>query len=754
MSTKSSLLRFDFAGPHGTAWGTANVGLTVVSITTCARVFFDAPWWIAGVTLGLGFVLTLGWALIRPAIRRDTTPPAAVVYQLACWTGAGIWSGWMLAQTDWTFKSWALGVVILAAAATIAGVLLGLGRAERPKTSTPEAELPDPELDGLTQGQRNALGDTWAMRINRLAGNPVPTATPGKPAPLWASIVKFSALVEWPTGCGYTLEGTFTSGKFGLPQLQALSDKLALDANLPYGCTVVAYEHPGAGAGRRDFLLDVTSHNALLDDQPFPENEGPFTINGGIPIGSEGKGDRFELFLREKRICVYGGTGSGKTGTMKALSSILTLTSDCVKVGIDATGGDLVRPELKAWEDGEADHPAFAAVAVSYAEAERLARALVRIGHARKKVYQYVLDAHNTTLLPMGAIVRRADLSPSAQAHFPHPDDNERMISQVMCLGDETKQYLRTAGNQPTLRQWIAQGLDELRGAGIGYAFGPLGPTNANIDQSIQDLIKTNIAMFLGKNSDYRDALGGGSVTHADFPMKPDGSGKLPGIGFAVLERGQQERQIRIWGEMKPDLVRRVAVRASKEGFLPDLDYISELAANGFLPDGSPWPCKRGSEMEESDRYYWRDRWTNWDSRRLQTEDEDGAVPLTTPTQAATGTAVKDRMESLRQRVAETERNAQERVAETSDVDEAELARIVDEWIAVAEDAAPPAAEPWRERILRAIRDAGATGIQAKDLIDLAGVHRSEVYKFLGPLVKEGRIIRSSSGYSLPPDER
>lgn len=762
MSGKSGIMKLDFAGPHGTVWGSVNLGLTVVSFTTCAHVFFDAPWWLAGVLLGAGFLLTLGWA----AMRSKPTPPATVLYQLACWAGSGGWSAWMLAQSDWTLQSWGLGVFFWALATTIGGVALALGRAERAPAAVPTIEEVPVVVagDGLTQAERDALGQRVLDAINTLAGNEKPKPTPGRELQPWKPLLTFSALVPWKdgngkaSGYGYTIEGTFTTGKFGLAQLQTIAPMLAQELNLPYGCKITPREHDGAGAGRRDFLLDVATASALHDPQPFPIEQAPFSINDGSPLAKDEKGNWWPVFLRQNCFAAYGGTGSGKTGTMKALSGILALTSDCIMVGIDATGGDLVRPMLEPWEDGRAEHPAFSAVAVSYPEGEKLLRALLRMSYARKSGYQYILNAHNATLLPMGAIVRRADLAPGAQAHFPHPDDIERMIAQIMVVGDETRDYLCSAGSQPVLKELVARMIRETRGAGIRGAFGPLGPSNANIDQSIQDLIKTNIAMFLGKNSDFRDALGGGSVTVGDFPMKEDGSGKVPGVAFGVRERGQQETQIRVVGEMTPSLVHEIAIMASERGYLPELDYISELAANGFNPDGTPMK-KQAGLFQDGDEYFWRDRWNGWEARRGQREEESQRSPVSaSPAPAVSTQSPTALMEQLRQKVADAEKKVDDRVAEVIDqtpVDEAELARIVEEWIAVAAEAVPPADEPWRDRVLRAIRDAGAEGVQAKDLIDLAGVHRGEVYKFLGPLVRSRKLWQPKPGfYAFPADER
>ena len=82
MAAKNRGWGWDFAGKHGTAWGAVNLCLTVVTVTTLEGVFLRAPWYVAAATTGGGFMATLGWA----AFRRRNTPPATVLYQLACWS--------------------------------------------------------------------------------------------------------------------------------------------------------------------------------------------------------------------------------------------------------------------------------------------------------------------------------------------------------------------------------------------------------------------------------------------------------------------------------------------------------------------------------------------------------------------------------------------------------------------------------------------------------------------------------------------
>lgn len=767
MSGKSGIMKLDFAGPHGTAWGSVNLGLTVVTFTTCGHVFFGAPWWTSGLLMGAGFLLTLMWAALRTA----HTPPATVVYQLACWAGSGVWSAWMLNQAHWSFQSWGRGVLYWAAATTIAGMALALGRQEKATTRLTEDGTPTVVSgDGLTQGERDALGARVQEAIDMLANNPKPQLTvPGREPKPWKSMVKFTALVPWkdangePTGYGYTIEGSFPGGvKFGLPQLQLMCPSLAQELNLPYGCKVTAREHEGAGAGRRDFLLDVATGSALVVNQPFPLDQAPFSINTGSPLAFDERGIPWPVYLRTNCFAAFGGTGSGKTGTMKALSGILALTSDCIMVGIDATGGDLVRPMMAPYDDGRAEFPAFSAVATTYPDAERLVRALLRISYARKAAYQYVLDRENTTLLPMGAIVRRSELTPAAQEHFPHAADQKRMIPQIMLVGDETRDYLCTGGAQPVLRELVGRMIRETRGAGIRGAFGPLGPSNANIDQSLQDLIKTNIAMFLGKNSDFRDALGGGNVQVSDFPMKPDGTGKVEGVAFGVRERGQQETQIRVVGEMTPSLVHEIAIMASEEGYLPELDYVSELAANGFNPDGTPMR-KQAGVYQDGDEYFWRDRWNNWSkggTRTAEVQSQPSSQPAAPAAPVQNATALMDK---LREKRAAVEKAADERVAEVTGrpveevtFDRESVEAAASRWPATFEELAGleledgQPEEPWRDRLLDAIRAKGSEGAKAEDLVELSGKHRSTVYVWLKKLVDTQVLIQPRDGfYSL-----
>lgn len=765
MSTKPSLLsKVDFAGKHGTIWGALNLWLTTVSVTTWERVFFNSPWYLAAATAGGGFVLTLFFAVIL----RRTPAPGTVLYHLTCWAGAGTWAAWMLSRGPWTFADWGKGVTILAGATLALGFALALFKEDHPIDHEPAAtEAPAPELDidGMTQGERNSLAAIWAERIDRLSGNPKPAppapARPGQPAAKpkpWASRVELEGIARWKSGAGYTIEGTFTSGAWGLPQLQGLCETLAGEANLPWGCHITAVE-PG-GEGRRAFHLKVNTKNMLLEDQPFPVTGGPWTANGGTPVAVDQTGEWYPLWFPQKNVALYAAPGGGKTGGMQTTTCALALTADVVTVGIDTTGGELATNAQNAFNTGRAQHPIFSVVARTYDEAEKLARALVRMNHARKSAaYDYLKRRENVTILPIGAKVRRDELPPAAQAMFPLTGDDERIVSEVICVCDEPREFTARNGVQDIVRRWIMTGMAEARAGRVRYLLGFLGSTDAHVAQSIQNMIHTNAAGVLANDGEYAGVFGQRSgVKASSFPDKLDGSGKVPGIFFAAADPGAQPKQIRFFGEITPAVFDQVAIRASEIGTLPELDYVTEMAANGFLPDGSPWPCKKGSEMEEGDRWFWRDyRETARASRPAPAPATETTLPVSSPAPRSPMAT----MEEIRAKAAAVEKAVERRIEEVTsagadDVDEAELAAIVERWIASATEEAPaPDDEPWRDRVLREIRKAGAEGLQASAIIDLAGVDRAEVYRFLARLVKDATLWKPRGGfYAFPADER
>lgn len=705
--------RPDFAGRHGTAWGAVNLCLTVISVTTIEHVFFDAPWWVATVTIGAGIMGTLA----RAAFSAKDRHPVTVAYQISCWVGAGTWSAWMLLWDSWNVKDLGVRILILGAGVLVAGMLAELGREER-QPSTPR---------DLNQYQRNALGAQYVEIIHRLASH----------RDLNNPLVEIEAIEEWGHGAGHTVEGRFTSGKFGLRELQSLAPRIALDLGLDEGCGVEVTEL--AGGSRKVWLMDVTTTNALAKGAPYPaDTAGPYSISGMIPVGIKPNGEPIGPVLRQKNMSINGMPGSGKTGGLQATVGSLALTGDCILFGFDATGADLIQPFQRAFLEGNARLPVFSHYADSYEEGAAQMRALMRISHARKMAYGYLKAHHDVSLLPMGVTVRADDLHPGARKFYPNASE-ERLLSQVMWVGDETTELLRARDSaHPEMSALIAKCMQESRGSGVRFIIPPLGGDDRYIGQQFQKLVHTVVALRMETPPEYKLALGN---TYTVDPKDVS----VVGTGLWRDDPGASLQRFRFYGEMKQSIVDKIAIRADKLGTIPDLDFISELAANGYQPDGTPWPA--GQLMKEGDTGWWDRRW-----EKLTTGKNAEAVPLSRPVAPVGNTAVLD-MDQLRAKVKQVNEETERRISEICAPTETAEAHWVDELI---DQLRPPIPQQksWKDAVMDAIRRAGSDGVSTGDLVDIAGVHRSSVSEYLKQRRESGEIVKVGNGWVLPPDER
>src|SRR5262249_24159965 len=116
-------VQVDWAGPHGTAWGTVNACLTTVTVSWVGHLacrWWPGPpgrmagWAVAGTILGV-----LG-VLARAAASRRRVAGATVAYQVCCCAGAGGWTVHMLAAARWGLRWWLSQAAVLAVMAIVA----------------------------------------------------------------------------------------------------------------------------------------------------------------------------------------------------------------------------------------------------------------------------------------------------------------------------------------------------------------------------------------------------------------------------------------------------------------------------------------------------------------------------------------------------------------------------------------------------------------------------------------------------------
>lgn len=759
MSKKSGVLAFDFAGTHGTSWGAVNLCGVVISATTVGHVFLGAPWeWAAG-GYGVGVIVTLLWLSMKA--RGKALPAATIWYHVACWAGAGVWSGWMLERADWTLRGWTIGVGILIACTMVAGVLVGLA-------SDPDAdvEVEGLDLDASSQLALNEAGDQYESIVQRLSSRPAP-------------VIRVEEINPWTSGAGHDVVGRFVSGSFGMAELARMVDKVALELDLVAGCSV---EVAAGEGGRRSFVMRIGTVNKLAAGAPFPVDEptAPWTINGPVPVGIQPSGSYKSVRLRERNMLIFGMPGSGKTGGLLATVGSLAYTADAQCWAFDHTGFDLIGPYQTAYQEGRAGRPVFACTSDNADRTAAMMRAALRISYARKMAYQALKAKYKTTLLPMGATVRAADLSAGARERLGiDAGAPDRLLSQIMIMGDETSDILKSRNPEhEELATLIAKAMKETRGSGIRFIFPPLGGDSEYVAEKFQKLTHTVVALKMEKVPEYRYALGqANAIDQHDVAER--GQGKMrdepgaPLVGF------------RFFGEMTQDVVDQIAIRADEMGSLPELDYVSELAANGYRSDGSPWPV--GIEMERSDEGFWAKREGARESvhtavmtgsvaprmieRSMSNPGDRDPAPRTTGQLAGEVADLMDRIKEANRATEEAKARAQSGdlgdnedmrqdlinppAGASEDEWESLESAAARHWSATPEWLAPiPGKRSWKESVMDMIAAAGPEGVVMGDLVDAAGRHRSTVHEWLAKQLGVTIHQPKTGFYAIIPDER
>lgn len=721
MTKQTKPWRFDWAGRHGTAWGTVNACLTTVTLTSATHVLGDhladvtasAPYVAAGVGAA-GVIGSLG----RAALSRVKIPVATVAYQAACWTGVGSWSAWMLANTSWSPTSWLVGIGVLSGGAITAGIIAGLGGQE-------SEEAPADTFDA--QQNRSALARTLEERIQYLGGADAK--------------VKVLAIEYWEKKNGYSVQGKFLDAKFGMDELQRLTSRLSTDLDLPEGCTVEVYR-PENGR-RRDWIMDIATVNYLAQDQKYATPTEASSINVGAPFAVRANGERDDLYLRSRNMLIIGEPGSGKTNALHVTTAGIVSCADSIGCTVDLTGAGYPRPWVKLWEDGETNRPPLGVIADSPQKAEAFFRALLRIGYARKENYQGLMAEHDDDKIPIGATVI---------------DENgeEHLVPQIQAIVDEIASITGRNSQYPELKALIKQVMQELRASGIRVVLAGLRSTDDVVTQDMEALCQTIVGMRMKDKAESANTFGHQyAIDPADVPYE----------GSAQIRHGSGETPhvARVY-RIAPSQIREVARAATHEvtGWVPDLDPISLMAANGRNVDGTP--MTEGPYMQKGDLDWWDKRWEGWEgntgSNSHQSVTQPAPQPPTIPTSRYSTTEVLERTratsEALDARLAQVRADRGEDKTVPSQR-ELEVQRIIAEldWSIPANWGYKPPLG-WRERAAELLTQAWPKGIGPKDLLadpDVT-VGRDTINDYLARGVETGEITKVSYGkYAITADQ-
>lgn len=701
MARQQRSWQLDWAGRHGTALGTVNAVFCTFNATLLACLVLGPhlpALWVTLAGSGLGVVYTLA----RAALARKRIPGATTGYKLACWSGIAVWStraaaAWpnqpqgLLPAAQW----WAGQGLILIAAAVVAGLIAGLADGGPEPDQEPTEPTPIDLDNDPVQADYDRTANEWAQRVQRVCGFPV----------------KVLAIDVWDNRAGYSVELVLPEGGKVLDDVRAAANRLASDANLPPGCTVVARPGPT----RRVVVLEVAVKSFLAEERHYPADITPLTVNEAIPIGFDASADEGGIELRQKSAVFIGEQGSGKTNLLRVVSAGLARCVDVVQWHIDLTGAGLSRPWLKPWLDGHANRPTVDWVARDADEAMRMCRAALRIGYARKQAYQDLMDSVDDDKIPIS------------------PD-----VPEVVIVVDEIASITGSRSKYPELRDLLIQINQELRASGVRIVLAGLRATDDVIVNSVLSLIPIKVGLRVTKRAElawlfeWSDGISPEDVPYDGSYFVQRGSGAKP-----LPERAYR---------MVPSRIRQIAMVTDE--WRPALDGVSECAANGYDADGKPLiDTTVGRVLPESERGCYDRRWDGW---------SDGAGPQrgepTTPPLPSSPPPYVGPRETPEEVIAATKAavdQLDDRIAESNGLDPGQARRdreafdrIIagEEWSTNWEDPAewskPPASEPatgWQDRAMAVIVKAGPDGAGPKEILaalaaEGVAVHRDTLH--------------------------
>ncbi|PBC78931.1 hypothetical protein BX265_3723 [Streptomyces sp. TLI_235] len=377
----------DWAAEHGPVSGAISAATGAGALALLGAATHMPP----GIPLAVGAAGAIGHGIGASVRRRMTGRTMAT--RAASWLLAGGWTTWAIAT----------GPLSWAAAGTLAALGVGIGamasnsaiREEAVELERMSAEARDAARK--MNAEREAIAREWADRIKRVTG---------------IDVAVF-AVEFWKTGAGFSLAAELPGGSATWDRIAGAARSLAQDARLPLGCTVGVEE--GNRQGR--VVLDIATTNVMAGTYPYPNDYSALSILTGIPWGMLPNSELVKVFLREACALILGPPGSGKSTFLDAVLAGFARCEDVLTFVVDLKAGAVGIPWVRPWLEAErlkapkpgtepapaGTRPGVDWLASTPAEALRMFRAVIAINKARQQQYQDLLDANDTTLLPVSA---------------------------------------------------------------------------------------------------------------------------------------------------------------------------------------------------------------------------------------------------------------------------------------------------------------------------------------------------------------
>jgi hypothetical protein len=424
----------DWAATHGPVTGavSATTGAAAVALLGTATGMPEQ------IPLLVGAAGAVGHGIGHSVFRRLTARTG--VARCASWLLAGGWTTWAMTEGPLTWKC--LGV--LAGAGVSIGAMASNAAAheevaEQERLST-EARVALADMDV----RRRTVAREWTDRIKRLTGLDV----------------VINAVEFWPNGAGYSIGGDLPGGALWT-QLRDRSKQMAADARLPHGCLVEAEAGPVQGS----FAIDISTVNIMADLVSYPDDYSPLSILTGIPWGLRPNSEEIRVFLREACALILGPPGSGKSTFVDGILAGFARCTDVLTFVIDLKGGAVgipwVRPYLEAQgvlptTPGQQPAPDDVRPGVDWiahtpAEALLMLSVALVINTARQQGYQELMNAKDTTLLPVSAKLPQIQLVVDEGAELLSAPNSEPHMKEVKKLMLRYMRLTRAMGMRAVL---------------------------------------------------------------------------------------------------------------------------------------------------------------------------------------------------------------------------------------------------------------------------------------------------------------
>ncbi|MBB4920975.1 hypothetical protein [Streptosporangium saharense] len=442
-------------------------------------------------------------------------PPAALLYRMGCWLGAGGWLTWTMAGAGLREA-----VLTLLAGAGLAGGLAPLARS-RKRAAAPGQELV------LARTAQSA--EQWQRRIQAVCRVPVTVTN----------------VIAWPTGAGYDVHVDLPPTGATVDTIAGQSKALAAAARLPHGCGVEVLD----GAHRGSVVLRVSTVNRLQERLPYPADLGTgASIYDPIGLGEFRDSSLAGICLREAATLAIGKRGSGKTNLLDVLTAGIGRCRDALVWHIDLNGGGLSQLWLTPWLEGRAPRPAVDWAAKDPEEALAMAEAAVSIVKDRKNSGAARKRAANTKLLPLDETLPELFIVVDEAAEIMKDGTATDVIRDLKAALEELQRIGRNEGGNVVV--------SSLRGAGGMIPVNVRKLSDVRIGMFVQDKSELDFLFEYDPGIDPADLTG-------------------PGSGFLRTDE-ESPRPFKAW-ELKPTDIEVQAVRIGQAR--PDLDERAQQIA-------------------------------------------------------------------------------------------------------------------------------------------------------------------------------